>query len=38
MQIKIEKSGVAKVNYDGFYVNSDVMVLLVECEIDKMNP
>ena len=38
MQIKIEKSGVAKVNYDGFYVNSDDMVQLVESEIDKMNP
>lgn len=38
MQIKIEKAGVAKVNYDGFYVNDDDMVQLVESEIDKMNP
>lgn len=38
MQIKIEKAGVTKVNYDGFYVNNDDMVQLVESEIDKMNP
>lgn len=38
MQIKIEKTGITKVNYDGFYVNDDDMVQLVESEIDKMNP
>ena len=38
MQIKIERSGVAQVDYNGFYVNDEEMVQLLESELDKMNP
>lgn len=37
MQIRIEKAGVVKVNYDGFYVNDEEMVQLLESELDKMS-
>ena len=38
MQIKIERSGVVRVDYDGFYVNDEEMTQLLESQIDKMNP
>lgn len=37
MQIKIERSGVVQVDYDGFYVNDEEMVQLLESELDKMS-
>lgn len=38
MQIKIERSGVVRVDYDSFYVNDEEMTQLLESQIDKMNP
>lgn len=37
MQVKIERSGVVQVDYDGFYVNDEEMVQLLESELDKMS-
>lgn len=37
MQVKIERSGVVQVDYDGFYVNDEEMVQLLENELDKMS-
>ena len=37
MQIKIERSGVVQVDYNGFYVNDEEMIELLESEIDKMS-
>lgn len=38
MQIKIERSGVVRVDYDSFCVNDEEMAQLLESQIDKMNP
>lgn len=34
--MKIEKAGVAKISYDGFYVNDEDIVQIIENEINKM--
>lgn len=38
MQIKIEKAGVVQIDYDGFWVNDEEIIHLLEDEIEKMNP
>lgn len=38
MQIKIERSGVVQVDYEGIWVNEEEIVHLLEAEIEKMNP